>query len=45
MSHSNTIINGNGVEFGSKTAQFLNFSFHLLAYFVQMHMPRHKLGK
>ena len=34
MSHGNTIINGNRIEFRSKASQLLNFFFHQLTYFM-----------
>ena len=43
MPHGNTVIDGDGVEFGSVAAQFLNLLFHQLAGFVQMRVSRDKL--
>jgi len=45
MPHGNTVINGNGVELGSKAAALFNFGFHALPDLVQVHMPGYKLRK
>ena len=38
-------IDGYRIELCGKTSQFLNFCFDQLTGFMQMHMPRNKLGK
>ena len=45
MPHGNTVIDGNGIELGGKTAHLLNLSLDNLTNFMQMRMPRHKLGE
>lgn len=43
--HGDTIVDGYCIELGSKTAKFFNLGFNNLAYLVQMHMARNKLGE
>ena len=45
MSHCNTIIHRNRIEFSSKTTKLFDFCFYLLTDFVQMRMSRYKLSK
>ena len=45
MPHRNTVINGNRIEFGGKATLLFYLCLYKLAYFMQMHMPRYKLGK
>ena len=45
MSHRDTVINGNGIEFGRKTTELFNLRLHLLTDFMQMCMSWNKLGK
>ena len=45
MSHSDTIVNSNRIEFGSKATQLFNLRFYLLPDLVQMDMAGYKLGK
>ena len=45
MTHSNSIVYGNGIKFGCKTAQFFYFSFYFLTNIVQMYMTRNKLSE
>ena len=45
MAHGNTVIHGDGVEFGREAAQLADFLFHQLANLVQMRVARYKLGK
>ena len=43
--HRDAVIDGNGIKFGSKASQLLNFSLHLLTYLVQVRMSGDKLRK
>ena len=45
VSHSDTIVNGNRIEFGSKATQLFNLRFYLLPDLIQMDMAGYKLGK
>ena len=43
--HGDAVVNGYRVEFRRITAQLLDFRLHQLADFVQVRVPRHKLGE
>ena len=43
MAHSDTIIDGNGVEFLCDTARRLDLPRYQLAEILQMNVPRHEL--
>jgi len=45
VAHGNPVINGNGIELGSKTTQFGDLFFDLLADLMEMDMTGDKLGK
>jgi hypothetical protein len=45
MPHGNAVIDGNGIEFGRKTAQFLDFFFDGLADIMQVYMTGNKLSE
>ena len=45
MSHSDTIVNGDGVELGSIATHTLNFLLHNLSNLMQMCVTWHKLGE
>ena len=45
MSHSNAVIDSNGIELSCITAEFLDLGLHNLADLVQVCMTWHKLGK
>ena len=45
MSHCNTIIDGNGVEFGSIATQLLNLSLDNLSRLMQMRVTWYKLSE
>ncbi len=43
MPHCNAVVDGDCIEFGGKTAEFLYFSFNDLSDFMQMRMTGHEL--
>ena len=45
MAHSDTIIDGNGIEFLCDTARRLDLPRYELAEILQMNMPWHELGE
>ena len=45
VTHSNTVVNGNGVELRSIAALSLYLLLHYLSYLVEMGVTRHKLGE
>ena len=45
MTHSNAIINGNGIELSRIAAHLLNLFTYNLAYLMKMSMTRNKLRK
>ena len=45
MTHGDTIIHGNSVEFFGDSTGLFNFTANQLTKVFQVHMPRHKLGK
>ena len=45
MSHSDTIVDRYGIEFGCETTEFFDFGLNNLTDFMQMYMPRYKLCK
>ena len=45
MSHGNAVVDGNGIEFGSKATQLFNLFLDELPYLVQVDVPRNKLRK
>ena len=45
VTHGDTVIHGNSVEFGGIAAQFFDFGLDQLAGLVQMRMPGHELGE
>lgn len=45
MAHGDAVINGDGVEFGSKTTGLFYQFFEMLPYLMQMDMTGNKLGE
>ena len=45
VAHSYTVVDGDGVEFGSEASQTLYFGLNNLPDFVQVGVTRHKLGE
>ena len=45
MSHSDTVVNSNRIEFGCKATQLFDLRFYLLPDLMQMDMAGYKLSK
>ena len=45
MPHGDAVINGNCIEFCSKTSEFFNAGLDFLAYFMKMYVTRDKLSE
>ena len=45
MAHGDPVVYGYGIEFGRKASQLFDLLLHKLAYVLQVHMARHKLGE